>query len=76
MIITSPFELKIGKIYSQVDLSNTPFETPEGKHYEYTFLVIRETSLKEFRKSLEKDYNSDLANKIISYTYFYEISID
>lgn len=75
MIITSVEKLEIGKIYSQKELE-CPFETPEGNYEKYKFLVIRETTLEEYRKYLEETYSQIIVNQIINYEYFYEVHSD
>lgn len=73
MIITTPFKFEIGRIYTERDLK-VPFEMYGVYHYEYRFIVLRQTTHEEFRKYLEKTY-SDPEN-IEDRNFFYEISMD
>lgn len=75
MIITSMEKLEIGKIYTQEELQS-PFETPEGIHQCYAFLVIREATLEEYREELNKTYPKIIAKQIVNYNYFYQIHSD
>lgn len=75
MIVTCMEKLEVGRVYSQKELES-PFETPEGVYREYTFLVIREATLEEYRAELNRTYPQTVARQIINYDYFYEIHSD
>lgn len=75
MIITSLFKLTPGKIYNEKDLK-MPFELDENKHETYTFLVIREATLEEYRDEIEEMYDAETVLRVMNYDYFYEISMD
>jgi hypothetical protein len=73
MIITSHIKLNAGQIYNQDDCKTT-FEYLGDIHREYTFLVIRETTVEEYRNDIKEHENLDLI--FDEYEYFYEVSMD
>lgn len=75
MIITSQVKLNPGKVYNQDDLSHRPFIWLGQIYYIYTFLTIRETTKEEFIEYVTTVYG-EYADDIISWEFFYEVSID
>lgn len=74
MIITTPFKMDIGKVYTEKELNGMPFEMMEETYLTYRFLVIRETTHKEYRDYIETVY--DDPENVIDWNFFYEISMD
>jgi hypothetical protein len=76
MIITCYKKLEASKIYNQDSFDNAPFTYLGQDYNDYQFLVIRECTKKEYRDYLNKEYPPELANDIMDWDYFYEVSID
>jgi len=77
MIITSHEKLDIGKIYTYGNIGRA-FEY-HGKHlYDYSFMVMREATVEEYRDSLTKEEKVLVQEgmEFDEYEFFYEISVD
>lgn len=74
MIITTPFELKSGQIYTEKDLSGSKFEYLGNDYWAYRFYVIRQATLEEYREYVKTIY--EFPDDIMNKGFYYEISMD
>ncbi len=74
MIITSPVSLEVGKVYTEKEYDNRPFELYHRTYWKYRFLVMREATLEEYRWEITREYADP--DSIINREFFYEISMD
>lgn len=75
MIITSPFKLEIGKIYTEKN-SDFMFEILDTVLDKFAFKVIREASRQDFRDYIFEQYKYSIARRLAERQYFYEIQTD
>ena len=74
MIITSNFKLELNKYYDE-QFFKAPFQARYEFIDKYKFLVIRESTLEEYRSYVAEVYNVN-PDQFISFEYFYKIHTD
>jgi len=73
MIITSPLKLEPNKIYTEKELMS-PFEMYGEIYLTYRFMVMREATLDEYRRQIDKDYKNP--DEVENREFFYDVSMD
>lgn len=73
MIITTPKELEVGKICTEDDFG-VPLQIFHEFHFKYRFMVMRESTLEEYRAYVASIYENP--DEIANLYFYYEISMD